>query len=56
VGVKNDKGGNIIIIAYLEPVMATINNIIFQQAISIFVIIGGALILLANIIVLKYSK
>ena len=61
VGVKNDKGGNIIIIAYLEPVMATINNIIInfitsQQALSIFVIIGGALILLANIIVLKYSK
>ncbi len=56
VGVKNDKGGNIIILAYLEPVMATINNIIFQQDFSIFVILGGALILIANIIVLKYSK
>jgi len=59
VGVKNDKGGNIIILAYLEPIMATINNIVFpsgSQALSVFVVIGGALILLANIIVLKYSK
>ena len=56
VGVKNDKGGNIIILAYLEPVMATINNAIFLRELSIFVIFGGALILLANIIVLKYSK
>ncbi|TFF96161.1 MAG: hypothetical protein EU544_01275 [Promethearchaeota archaeon] len=56
VGVKNDKGGDIVIIAYFEPVMATINTIIFLRSFSIFVIIGGALILLANIIVLKYSK
>ena len=56
VGVKNDKGGNIIILAYLEPVMATINNVIFLQELSIFVIIGGVLILLANIFVLKYSE
>jgi drug/metabolite transporter (DMT)-like permease len=56
VGVKNDKGGNIIILAYLEPVMATINNVIFLNELSIFVIIGGTLILLANIVVLKYSK
>lgn len=56
VGVKNDKGGNIIILAYFEPVMAVINTIIFLQVFSIFTIIGGSLIILANIIVLNYSK
>ncbi|MHA1272867.1 MAG: DMT family transporter [Promethearchaeota archaeon] len=56
VGIKNDKGGNIVIIAYFEPVMATINTIIFQHTFSIFVIIGGVFILLANFFVLKYSS
>ena len=56
IGVKNDKGGDIVIIAYFEPVMATINTIIFLKIFSIFVLIGGALILLANILVLKFSK
>lgn len=54
-GLINDKGGNIVIIAYFEPVMATILSIIFES-ITMFTIIGGLLILLANIIVLKYSK
>ncbi|MBD3255648.1 MAG: EamA family transporter [Candidatus Lokiarchaeota archaeon] len=56
VGVKNDKGGNIIILSYIEPVVATINTIIFLQAFSVFTMIGGFLIILANIITLKYSK
>lgn len=56
VGVKNDKGGNIVILAYFEPIMATINTIIFLRIISIYTIIGGALVLIANIIVLKYSR
>lgn len=56
IGVKNDKGGNIVILSYFEPVMATINSIIFRQSLSTFTIIGGVLILLANIIVLKYDK
>ena len=56
VGVKNDKGGNIIILAYFEPIMAVFNTIVVLQIFSIFTIIGGSLILIANIIVLKYSK
>ena len=56
IGIKNDKGGNIVILAYFEPVIATINTIIFLKIFSIYTIIGGALILLANAIVLKYSK
>lgn len=56
VGVKQDKGGNIVILSYFEPVMATINTAIFLRSLSIFTIIGGSLILAANIVVLKYSK
>ena len=56
VGVKKDKGGNIVILSYIEPVMATINTAIFLKNLSIFTVIGGILILLSNYIMLKYSK
>ena len=56
VGVKKDKGGNIVILSYFEPVMATINTAIFLQNLSIFTIIGGFFILAANYITLKYVK
>ena len=56
VGVKKDKGGNIVILSYFEPVMATINAAIFLNNLSIFTIIGGFFVLLANIITLKYVK
>ncbi len=54
-GVKNDKGGNIIILSYIEPVVATILTVLVYNSLSVFTIIGGALIVIANIIVLKYS-
>ncbi len=56
VGVKKDKGGNIVILSYIEPVMATINTAIFLKNISPFTIIGGILVLLSNYLMLKYSK
>jgi len=56
VGVKNDKGGNIVILSYIEPVVATIWSVVLLQSISIFTIIGGSLIILANIIAQKYPK
>jgi len=56
VGVKKDKGGNIIILSYFEPVMATINTAIFLKNLSIFTIIGGFFVLFANYITLRYSK
>ena len=56
VGVKKDKGGNIVILSYFEPVMATINAAIFLNNLSIFTIIGGFFVLAANIITLKYIK
>lgn len=55
IGVKKDKGGNIIILSYAETVVATIITIIFLNVFSIYTIIGGVLIILANIIILKYS-
>ena len=55
IGVKNDKGGNIIILSYVETVVATIITIIFLNLFSIYTIIGGLFIIMANIIVLKYS-
>jgi len=56
VGVKNDKGGNIVILSYIEPIVATIWSVVLLQSISIFTIIGGSLIILANIIAQKYPK
>ena len=56
IGVKNDKGGSNLIIMYLEPTMAAINTAIFLQSLSIYTVIGGVLILIANFIVLKHSK
>jgi len=55
IGMKNDKGGNIVLISYFEPFMATINTAIFLHNLSFFTIIGGSLILIANIIILKAS-
>ena len=55
-GVKNDKGGNIIILSYIEPVVATILAALVLKSLSIFTIIGGSLILIANIIELRFSK
>ncbi|MFX1398843.1 MAG: DMT family transporter [Promethearchaeota archaeon] len=56
IGVKRDRGGNIVIIAYFEPLVATINNFFFLNQLSSFVIIGGLFIVGANIILLKYSS
>jgi len=55
VGVKKDKGGNIIIISFIEPVVATILTVLILRTLSIFTIIGGSLILIANFIVLRYT-
>lgn len=56
IGIKNDKNGNILILAYVEPFVATINSALFLKKLSPFTIIGGALIIVANIIIIKYSK
>ncbi|TXT58869.1 MAG: conserved membrane protein of unknown function [Promethearchaeota archaeon] len=48
VGLRNDKGADIVLLSYFEPVMATINTAIFLGELSPFTILGGSLILLAN--------
>lgn len=55
-GIKSDKGGNVFILSYLEPVVATINAALFLQEFSIYTVIGGAFILTGSYIVTKYSK
>lgn len=56
-GIKYDKGGHIAIIGYFEPLIATVNSMIFQyQRISLFTLLGGSLILIANILILRYTS
>jgi DME family drug/metabolite transporter len=51
-GLKSDKGGNVLIISYSEPVVASIFQILFFGGIPLPVWIGGALIIAGNIIAL----
>jgi drug/metabolite transporter (DMT)-like permease len=55
-GLRNDTAGNAYIFSYFETVMASINTAIFLHNLSIFTIMGGSLIVIANFIVLRYSK
>ncbi|MHA1729289.1 MAG: DMT family transporter [Promethearchaeota archaeon] len=50
-GLKEDKGGNIIILSYIEPLVACMVNIILLAELSPGIILGGILIIGANIIV-----
>lgn len=56
IGVKNDKGGNIVILSYSEIIVSVVINLFFFPSLSIFTIIGGSLVLLANIIILRFDK
>ncbi|MFW9930836.1 MAG: DMT family transporter [Candidatus Thorarchaeota archaeon] len=56
IGVKNDHAGNIIILSYSEIIVAVIINLFFFPTFSIFTIIGGCLVILANIIILRFDK
>lgn len=53
---QEDKGGNIIIIAYAEPFIASIIELVVFRVFSIFVLLGGSLIIIGNIITLRASK
>ncbi len=56
IGVKNDKGGNIVILSYSEIIVSVVINLFFFPSLSIFTIIGGSLVLVANIIILRFNK
>jgi drug/metabolite transporter (DMT)-like permease len=55
-GLKEDKGGNIIILSYIEPFVASIVNIILLNELSTSIFLGGILIVGANLIILKSEK
>jgi drug/metabolite transporter (DMT)-like permease len=54
IAIKRDRKGSIVILGYFEPFVATINTMIFLQKFSIFTVLGGILIIIANIIIIKY--
>ena len=55
-GLKEDKGGNIIILSYIEPIVASVVNIILLNELSVGIFLGGILIVVANLIILKSEK
>ncbi len=56
-GLKEDESGDVLILAYSEPLVATILTIFYQHIIlSVFVLIGGILIIISNLIVLFFNK
>lgn len=50
---QHDKGGNVLIISYVEPLGAALIDIFFFGNFSPLVLLGGGLIILANILVLR---
>ncbi len=51
-GLQADKGGDVLILSYIEPIVATVLSVIVDQTISIFLLLGGAAIIGANILIL----
>lgn len=56
-GLREDDSGDVLILAYVEPLVATLLTIFYQNImISFFVLIGGILILIGNIIILLSNQ
>ncbi|MHA1898699.1 MAG: hypothetical protein ACTSU2_15010, partial [Promethearchaeota archaeon] len=55
-GLIKDKQGDVIILSYIEPVVATIINICFLGGISYLVIVGGVIVLLSNLIIILKNQ
>ncbi|OLS12620.1 MAG: hypothetical protein RBG13Loki_3765 [Promethearchaeota archaeon CR_4] len=51
-GLRADRGGDVLILSYVEPVVATALSAIVGQNLSIFLLLGGAAIIGANILIL----
>lgn len=51
-GLRGDQGGDVLILSYAEPVVATLVGILVGQTPSIFLLLGGAAIIIANGIIL----
>lgn len=54
-GLQGDTNGDVIILSYIEPIVASIINALILSTLEITIIIGGMIILIANIIVV-FSK
>ena len=56
-GIKEDDAGDVLILAYVEPLVATLLTIFYQNImISFFVLLGGILILIGNLIVILSKR
>jgi drug/metabolite transporter (DMT)-like permease len=55
-GLQADHGGDVLIFSYSETIMATLLAILFGQALTWELILGGILILVANVLVLLRNK
>lgn len=55
-GLQGDTNGDVIILSYIEPIIASIINAFIISALEITVILGGLIILLANLIILFNKK
>jgi len=51
-GLRADRGGDVLILAYVEPIVATVLSAILGQGLSIFLLLGGAAIIGANILII----
>lgn len=56
VGLNQDKGGDIIILSYSEPLVASILSSLIQNVIDPMFYIGGSLIIIANLIIIIERK
>lgn len=56
-GLREDDSGDVLILAYVEPLVATLLTIFYQNImISFFVLMGGILILIGNLVVLVSKR
>ena len=53
---RKDEGGDVVIISYVEPIIATILNVILLKELGLMVIIGGLIIISGNLIVILDKK
>ncbi|MHA1798384.1 MAG: DMT family transporter [Candidatus Helarchaeota archaeon] len=56
-GIKEDESGDVLILAYAEPLVATLLTIFYQNILpSFYILLGGILILISNGIILFSKK
>ena len=56
IGLNQDKGGDVIILSYSEPLVTSVLSILIQHVVDPLLYIGGSLIVLANLIILLEKR